>query len=157
MQQFDAIGSALKQLASLDKKVQCAYTISDDIYKNVPCYKITVECATDNESLVKLTGSNMEYVKKNRADILKSDRTGTTAVILIDRKSKLIYSITAYNPIGRKTGNMAWGDNVEFNIPMDQTLFELPQSAHIHIIKSAEELKRATDKYVLHTATTKAH
>ena len=119
------------------------YSISDDKYKDIPCYKITEKIPSDADYVNQRITRLQRYSKESKAELLEHLEFART--YMVGKEDNFIYSCAFYNIQGRRTLVEEWGD-VKFDEPMSDSLFVHPQGSPAFTAKNGAEFEHVMAK-----------
>ena len=102
--------------------------VTSTSYNGVPCYKVTVQCPNNIESLMRKAGCSRQWAEENHEKLKK--QFCQLYSFLIDRKRMFIYSTKIFVPNG----------NLVYQLDLKQVIFNpmLPD----HLFQIAEEMEK---------------
>ena len=115
-----------------------SYSVTDDTYKDTPCYNVTVKLPTDQASIDELAVRFRNGSRDARKYI--SERFPFVKTYLVGKDNHFIYSCSFYNLKGEKTLSRDWGD-VDFKTPIDENIFKTPQGNIAQLDKNSEKFR----------------
>lgn len=128
----------------LDWNYNCTYSMTEEKFDGIPCYKITMKSPEDKESMARMMNKSLKFMRENEAYI--RDQFLAIRVFWVGQNNNFIYSYALYNPRGQKISFKDWG-KVEFMNNMDKSLFAIPAGITPVTVKSSDELNKIYRKY----------
>lgn len=115
-----------------------SYSVSEEDYHDIPCYKVTVKLPTDQASIDKLAVKFRNGASNAREHI--TTRFPFTKTYLVGTDDYFIYSCSFYNLDGKQILSYNWG-KVDFKTPIDENIFKTPQGNIVQLNGNAEKLR----------------
>ena len=124
--------------------VAAEYSVAEDEYNGIPCYKIWVIFPDDDDSVRTLSRIVPEQFEKYKD---AARREAVTKILLWIGKgdNQFIYAYEFYDALGNKRESMQW-NSVEF-IPLSDELFRLPAGVTVEEAKTKEEVMAIANRH----------
>ena len=130
-------------LDKLDWNYNCSYSMTEDKFNGIPCYKIIMKSPDDEGSMAKMINKSVQYIRDNKAFLQFTFLA--TRVFWVGQNNNFIYSYAFYNPKGEIIYSRTWG-KIEFLNKIDENLFAIPKGITPVTVKSPEKMKEVCQK-----------
>lgn len=129
-------------------KPEFRYSLSNGLYKNIPCYIITQKTTFDNDSYDEYISLHPHLVKKLAPEQLKllAERIFAAKIInYIDMDSGVIYEASGYNANGEKINSSEY-ELIDSSTELSDELFKIPENCSVVKANTMEDLSKITRK-----------